>query len=671
MKKQLATVLFASLCFWSFGQKAPIKFGDASIEDLKMTRYEKDTTAAAVILIDYGQTEFSYKESIGWQIVFERTVRIKILNKSGYSWADFSIPLYHSGNDKEKLGSLKGITYNLENGKIIETKLKNDATFEEESDENTNLVKFTLPNIKEGSVIDVTYKVTSDFLFNYQDWQFQTFIPTVWSEYRATFPEFFTYERYMQGYVRLNVNESKIREEQFNIKYQTMDPGTGGSGISRESYMLKSQSTIQRWVAQDVPSFTEEPFLTSYRDYISRINFELAVIKYPNEAPKQVMGSWPDLNSNFLENNYFGAAVKGSGFLKKITEETIAGLSTPQEKISAIYNYVKSAIAWNGNYRKYLDKDFKKPLDEKKGSSAEINLLLTSMLQKAGIVANPVLVSTRNHGFVRENMAVSSQFNSVICQAIVDGKSILLDATDRMLPIHVLPKQCLNGRGFIISKETPGWVALNAPKSKIYASADVTITADGQLKGKMDISRDGYFGHKMRNDYLKKGEEEYLKDFTHEMSWEVEKSGFENMQNLNESVKEHYEFTHVESMGNASVLYINPLLYLRQNENPFKLKERVYPVDFGSSMDETFVCRFTIPENYIAEELPVSKIMALPNNAGKYVYNVQVAGNVVSVTSMLSINRSLFTQDDYLNLREFYNLLVAKQAEQIVLKKKV
>jgi hypothetical protein len=37
---------------------------------------------------------------------------------------------------------------------------------------------------------------------------------------------------------------------------------------------------------------------------------------------------------------------------------------------------------------------------------------------------------------------------------------------------------------------------------------------------------------------------------------------------------------------------------------------------------------------------------------------------------MLAVGRSLFVQDEYVNLREFYNLVVAKQAEQIVLKKK-
>lgn len=558
----------------------------------------------------------------------------------------------------------------MENGKIVETKLKSDDIFEEKVSENKDEKKFSLPNIKEGCVVEVTYKILSDYLFNFQDWQFQSFIPTIWSEYRATFPEFFNYEKYMQGYVALSVNEATKRQEEFNIKYQVLDPGMGGTGIDRGSYTLKSYSNVHRWVAKDVPAFKEEPYLTSYSNYISKINFELAYIKYPNEPVNQIMGTWPDLNRSFLESDHFGMAIKGSGFLKKITEEVTTGMTTPQDKVMAIYNYVKSSVAWDGRYRMYLDDNFKKPLDEKKGSSAEINLMLVSMIQKSGITSNPVILSTRDNGFVRESSAISSQFNYVVCQAIVEGKSILLDATDRMLPINLLPERCLNGKGYIISNESPGWISLTAPKSKVYASAEVSIGETGQLMGKMNVSRDGYFGYSMRKEFLKKGEETYVKDFAHTRSWLVEKSEFQNMEKLSEAVKENYDFTHQDNAGNADVLYINPILYLRQDENPFKLEARQYPVDFGSTSEQTLICRLAIPEGFQPEELPVSKIMALPNNAGKYVYNVQHTGNIINITSTLSINQSLFTQEAYPNLREFYKLIVAKQAEQIVLKKK-
>ncbi|HEU5289767.1 MAG TPA: transglutaminase-like domain-containing protein, partial [Cyclobacteriaceae bacterium] len=541
--------------------------------------------------------------------------------------------------------------------------------FEEKYDNNTDIQKFTAPNVREGSIIEVTYRINSEFLSNFRDWEFQSTIPIVWSEYRAEIPEYFNYERYTQGYIMLAVNESSSKPNSIIINSKERSEGKINTTTFSQD-KIDYQTKAFRWVAKDVPAFKNEPFMTTQADYISKINFELANYKMPNGPLKQIMGTWEDLNKSFLESENFGLAVKGSLFLKKTTEEVTAGLVTPQEKSAAIYNYVKANMVWDGRNRKFLDDNLRKALDAKKGSSAEINLLLVSMLQKADIIANPVILSTRNNGFIRENVAVSSQFNYVICQVVLDGKNILLDATDKMLPMTLLPEKCLNGKGYVISKETPGWISLTSSKSKVYASSDVTFNKDGQLTGKMNIFRDGYFGYKMRNDYSKKGEEEYVKDFTNNMSWTVDKSEFKNLKDLNVGAEENHVFTHNDSFSNGDIIYLNPLLYLHMDENPFKLEARTYPVDFGSASDQTFICKLTIPENYVAEEVPVSKVIALPNNTAKYVYNVQVAGNTVNITSMLSINKGLFLQSEYPYLREFYNQVIAKQAEQIVLKKK-
>lgn len=670
MKLRLATLLLVMLCTLSWAQKAPFKFGSVSIEDLKMTRYEKDTSAAAVVLGDYGVSGISYAQSTGdWKVNFERTQRIKILTKDGYSLANFEIPLYRNSTENEKLTGLKVITHNLENGKDVETKMKSDAVFDEEYDQNVVLKKFTAPNVKEGSIIEVTYEIASDFIHYFRDWEFQSNVPVVWSEYRANIPEFFNYQQYMQGYIALAISENKINPKSLTL---TSKERTSGR-VTQTTYSsdeVRFNEKAYRWVAQDVPGFVEEPYMTTASDYISKINFELASVKFPDSPLQPMMGTWEDLNKSFLESDYFGGAIKGSLFLKKLTEETIAGASTPQEKLIAVYSFVKSTIEWDGGYRKYLTSNFRKALDEKKGSSADINLLLVAMLQRAGFDANPVIISTRNHGFIRSEVALSSQFNYVICQTIIDGKTILLDATDRLLPINLLPERCLNGKGFIISQTSPGWVNLSAPKSRIFANAELHISASGEITGKIDISHDGYDGYALRRAYFKKGEADYVKDFSNNHAWELKQSTFENLKSVSEAAKEKYVFANTETAGDAGILYINPLIHLRIDENPFRLQDRVYPVDFGKSIERTYICKITIPETFAADELPKPKIVVLPNNGGKFTYNVQALGNTISITSIVAINQSLFTQVEYKGLRDFFDLIVSKHAEQIVLKKK-
>lgn len=654
-----------------YSQKVPIKLGDIPMEDMKMAVYDLDSSAVAVVLADFGDSKITYSTSTGFNLTFERIRRIKILKKEGYKWADFEIPLYGANGKNEDYSALKAYTYNLEGGKIVETKMKNDAVFKEQTNENWRLIKFTLPNVKEGSIIEFTYKVSSPYWFNFQDWEFQSSIPTRMSEYRTKIPEYFSYQRYMQGYIPMDVNESDVAPR--TITLMSSDRSEGAvTTTTISSDKIDYMENQNRWIANNVPSFKEEPFITSTKDYISKINFELASIQMPNRPFEPVMGTWEQINKQLLEADNFGLVVKQSNFLTKKVEELTVGMSDPNQKIGAIYNYVKENLIWDGLMRKYTDGNFKKVLDEKKGNSAEINLLLTSMLQKADLSADPVLISTRENGSVRQQIPISSQFNYVLCSVTVGEKTVLLDATDRSLPITILPERCLNGSGFIVSKNGYRWINLYPNfKSKSNTNLDLVISEDGVLKGKIIISSDGYDAQRVRNNYASKGEAGYLKSLTDTYAWQLQKSQFENINSVSNAVKETHEVVlenHVQSSG--GIIYLNPILRDRIEENPFKLEKREYPVDFKSPFERLITGKISLPEGYTMDELPKPKVVSLPNNSGRYMYSLTPIGNAISVTSLLVINKSLFTQEEYETLREFYNQVVAKQAEQIVIKKK-
>ena len=319
LKIYALSVICMIALFPTYAQKPPFKFGDVSMNELTMNRYDKDSSASAVILGDFGETAIRYNQSKGFQLFFERTKRIKILTKEGLGEANEHILLYHQTSGEEDISGLKSVTYNLENGNIVESKSSSDNIFREKYDDNRNVVKLIPPNVKKGSVVEITYLIKSDFLFNLQDWEFQSTIPIAWSEYRVWIPEFFRYDKYMQGYIKLDVSQT--------------EPGSDGTGF--------------RWVAQHVPAFKEEPFITTPKDYISKINFELALINHPDRPIEAVMGSWEKMADNFYKSEGFGGAIRGNGFLKKIVEEITTGLNSEEDKIKAIYTYVKDHVHWN------------------------------------------------------------------------------------------------------------------------------------------------------------------------------------------------------------------------------------------------------------------------------------------------------------------------------------
>lgn len=669
--KAIATLSALFLSFIIYAQKPPIKFGKISDEELKMTEYEADKSAAAVVLVDFGESVITYNQTYGFQIEFERIRRIKVLNKDGYDWANFEIPLYHKNSNAEKLVGLKAVTVNLEGNKAVETKLGKDGIFEEEANENWKQIKVTLPNVREGSVIDITYTISSPFLFNFQDWEFQTTIPVIWSEYNARIPEYFDYQKYSQGYIPFKVNEQTSVRRTITLNNKERS----GSGFGTNTSTSFSQQNIEynesnfRWVSENVPAFIEEPYMTTYNDYISKMNFELAQIRMPQQPVELVMGTWENINKELLEAAEFGGVVKRSNFLNKTVEELITDKSTDSEKISAIYNYVKSNVQWDGNYRKYTDGNFKRVLDDKRGNSAEINLMLVSMLQKAGLRADPVVISTRNHGFLRRQFPLSSQFNYVICAVGLDEKLLLLDGTDRSLPATMLPERCLNGVGFLISENSSRWVELNPIiKTKTVVEANVEFKEDA-LKGQIQITKDGYDGQRMRRDFQSKGKESYIKSLMEGNEWTVHSSQFENLTNLDEPIKEIYELTFSDESTLADIIYLNPMMGSGIKENPFKAEKREYPVDFGSPFEFTSVIKVKIPTGYVAEELPAPMAVSLPEKGGRFLYNVVKVNGEISLTSMFTISKGIYTQLEYQSLREFYAQAISKQEEQIVLKR--
>jgi len=293
------------------------------------------------------------------------------------------------------------------------------------------------------------------------------------------------------------------------------------------------------------------------------------------------------------------------------------------------------------------------------------------MLEKVGITVHAVLLSTRDHGFLRETVPVTTQFNYVICVAEANGKQMLLDATDKFLPVGLIPERCLNGNGLVISKAGHSWVKLVSPlKSRSILTGEFAFDEQGFLKGKLTLDRVGYSAQKSRQSYFSKAENEYVKDFIGSHSWEIAKSEFKNAKDFSEAFKETHELVinnHVVESGD--MIYLNPFVSMQEIENPFKLEKREYPVDFGSPYEKMYVTRFTLPKGFKVEELPKGQIFVLPGNTAKYLYNITLVGEIISITSQLQINKSLFLQNEYESLREFYSRVVAKQAEQIVLKK--
>jgi hypothetical protein len=200
----------------------------------------------------------------------------------------------------------------------------------------------------------------------------------------------------------------------------------------------------------------------------------------------------------------------------------------------------------------------------------------------------------------------------------------------------------------------------------------LTIGDDLSLKGNLTYLKGDYAALNFRNDYEDfNSDEAYITDFKEgKKGLKVISHKIANLDSLYMPINEEFEIATNNSVSDIDgELYITPLLYDQLKENPFKVSERNYPIDYGYARDKTIIVNYTLPQGYSAVSMPASSKLMLPGNAASFSCMSSVMDGKVSVSYKLNINRSLILQTEYANLREFYNQIVAKEAEPIVLKK--
>lgn len=634
----------------TFAEKAPVKFGKISMEEMKLTTYLPDTTASAVILCDYGVTEMPFsKQKNRFERTFKRIIRIKILKKEGLNWANFDIQLR---KQIDNLTSVKGMTYNLEDGKIVKTKLKSDGKFIEKTSKYAQTYKLTLPKVKVGSIIEYSYSYRSISLFNLKTWYFQKSIPVKWSEYRVNIPEYYNYKKLTKGYLSFTID---------NKEYGT------GALPNTDSFSIKKF----RWAVADAPAFKSEPFMTSSRNFLSAIEFELASTNIYG-VYKNYTNSWEKINKDLWESESFGQQLKGGGFLKEVVTKINTESKTDADKMSMAFNFVKKHMKWNDYNSKYVNSTLRSAFKEKKGNAADINLMLVLLLKKLGLNSDPVILSTRSNGMIFTTQPNKSKFNYVVAKIKLGEKDYLLDATEPLCPCNILPFRCINGQGRVISEAGSTWINLQSPMPyKHINSSKLTLNNDGELIGRISDSHQGYAALSVRKHFEAKTIDE-LKTSLEENNQGLNLEEFEiiNQDDIEKTLQTKctVEITNkVEDAGD--LIYLNPMLYEQTKKNPFTLEERKYPVDYGHAYDEIYSMELSLPEGCSLESKPEDIRMALPNKAGSYTYSIQSLNGKIILMSRLKISKSMFGFDEYLNLKEFYKLIVAKQAEMIVIKR--
>lgn len=663
MKKIILALIFPVLVF-----AQDYELGKVTIQELNQKKHATDTSAVAAILFSKGKSFIEYTNTDGFVLISEIEYKIKIYKKEGLNWANKEIAYYVGGTSKESASINKATTYNLVNGKIEKTKLNGEGEFKENVNKNWNSLKFTMPNVKEGSIIEYKYTIKSKYFSNLQDWRFQQIIPVDYSEYKTIIPEYFSYNFYTRGSFKLDINkESKSRAIEL-LDTRTLAQRNGGA---RDSDQMSIVETVTLIKAKDVPALIEEDFSNNIENYLSSIQYQLTSIQYPNDQIKVFSHSWEDVASSINESYNFGEELKKDNYFENEYSNLINGKTlNSNEKIDIIYNFVKNHYKWNEDYGIYTDVGVNKAYKEKVGNVAEINFTLIAMLRKAGLYAHPILLTTRSKSI---NLYPSTTaFNYVICGVEIGDKIIFLDATDKLSKSDLLPTRALNYIGRLVRPNGTSIEVDLSPKSHSKKSVIIFASIDNQsVKGNIKETLTGNRAYNFRSKNSSLSEESYLENIEKNMpGFEISEYKIENKKNENEPVKEDYYFTssnEIEVINDK--LFFKPLLFFAIDENPFKQEKRDYPIDFKYPIHDSYTITYNIPQGYVVESIPEKANIATEDNLASFSFLTANMGNKVQIVSSFYINSALISSEYYDSLKEFYNQVFLKMNEKIVLKK--
>lgn len=647
--------------------KMPVKFGKVTPQDFAVTANALDSAPAAIVIADFGTSTFEGNNQGWFSLIFRHSCRIKILKKEALEAATIEIPLYLSGREAEKIEGLRAATYNLEDGKVVETKLDDKSVFTTTLDKNHTIKKFSLPGVKEGSIIEYTYTQTSPFLFNLQPWAFQREYPCLWSEYQVDLPNFFQYVILGHGFVPFSINTTDSR----NVTFRLSIPG---GAEKNEQYNFDDEVVTHRWVIKNVPALKAEPFTTTVSNYVARMEFQLSRYSFRNGYIKDIMGNWSSVSEELLKQDDFGADLdRNNGWMDEELAGITKGASTQLEKARKIYNYIRANYNCIAHSRLTMDNNLKTIFKNKSGSEAELNLLLTAMLAHVKIKADPVILSTRANGFPNELYPLLSRFNYVISQVTIDSSRYYLDASEPWLGFGKLPARCYNGYARVLNKENPLAVSLDPDDLKENKMTLVILSRDGKggIGGRVQSTPGYEEACTIRQRMKKSGAEEFLKGLqsAHQGETAVSNLEIDSLQRPDDPLAIAYDLT-ITPDKDADILYINPMMGEEIKDNPFKAAERKYPVEMSHAMDETYSLTMEIPDGYVVDEIPKSAKVLFNEDEGFFEYLFANNGDNIQFRSRIKLNKANFKPEDYASLREFFGFIVKKESEQIVLKKK-
>ncbi len=637
--------------------------------DLEYFR-NKYPDAPAVIIGDIGHGTFLFNnDSRRFQFVLERQMRLIILRAEGLSYGDFSILFYESANGREEIRRFRAHVYNLEGSRVNRTRVRPREGFENDLGNNWKELVFAFPGVQVGSMIEVSYELSSDFLFHKRNWRFQHQIPIKHSEYTVNLPAFFNYLARFKGFFELDVNEQQSSLQTFRYVPQVSAGYGSQTRPGERTTTITANSTHYRWVARNVDGLQRQPYTDNINNYLGTMFFEMTSEEFPDQQPVHYATSWSDAARHVLNHQHFGEYLQNANAVTQPMASDHAG-SDKKKKVDWALQTINDRISWNRNASFMADNSPGRVLADGSGNSAEINLLLVSLLRSLGLEAYPVAVSTVRNGALFSESPTIRQWNYVVAQVRLPGEEpMLLDATTVFPHAGYLPQRAINGRGRIFDRQVSEWVNLENNISYNHHKAyEVKLDRNGNLEGTLIYTWEDFGAYAILQELPTADNNSLLDEFIAETGTRVTdvmlKTTIAGHDTLEVTLSATFKIPdYAQVLGDEII--IPGLLFEASRDNPFVHEDRLYPVVFPHNARHSFSFSLTLPEKATIDYLPEQK-------TGRWVrfshqFDFLETGDTIAINGVVENLTRAVSANHYMRFRNYMTRMVENSSDHIVI----
>jgi hypothetical protein len=307
------------------------------------------------------------------------------------------------------------------------------------------------------------------------------------------------------------------------------------------------------------------------------------------------------------------------------------------------------------------------------GNSAGINFILINVLKDAGFDAYPVVLSSRDEGHLPSvNPSLDCINYFVVGITTPDSTTYYMDASRKNAPVNVLDEEYLVDRARAIrgtDGEQSAWVDLTHIVPNLNQTFSMIKFEDGKMIVNVTEIKNNQSAYEFRQNYMRfKNQDEFVESLQNRYGVTISNYFLQGLDSVQQPIVEKYTFTVPFDLSD-SIAYINPLTIFQDVSNPFKAEKRDLPVEFDYPFMNQNNIMMILPKGYLVEALPNSEKSNIYKNDATYRYLLQKQDSSLQVLAVLSLNETLFPVSDYSYLRDFWAHWIAKNNQEIVLKK--